>query len=165
MRNLILTALTLLFAASSFAQNFNTPSQNSVSLELLGRGVFYSLNYEHKLTNNGNHLEGVRVKAGAGMRDVHGDLITSVPVSISNLFNLSDRDYVELGVGGTALFGMKEDTEITALGITTPYSAHGVVGYRFVPDVNRGLYVKTNFTPIYAGRFIMYGGLGGGYIF
>lgn len=165
MRKLLFAALFVLASGSLFAQSYNTPKQNSVSLELLGRGVFYSLNYEHKLSNNGNHLQGVRLKAGAGVRNVHGDMITSVPVSISNLFSMSNRDYLELGVGGTALFGMNEDTEITALGITTPYSAHAVAGYRYVPDVNRGLYVKANFTPIYAGRFIMYGGLGGGYIF
>ncbi len=165
MRKILFFSFFLLTAASLFGQNYYAPKQNSLSVELLGRGVFYSLNYEHKLSTNTNQLEGFRVKAGAGLRGVHGDLVTSIPVSASNLFSLSDRDYLELGAGGTALIGLKDDAEIGSVGLDAPFSAHGILGYRYVPDVNRGLYVKTNFTPIFADKFIFYGGIGGGYIF
>ncbi|MBX2845184.1 MAG: hypothetical protein KTR13_03135 [Saprospiraceae bacterium] len=164
MRKFLFLACALLFSAPLFAQT-QLSNKNSLSLELLGRGVFYSLNYEHKLSNYDNQITGSRIKAGFGMRNIHGDMVTSVPASFSHLFSLSDTDYLELGAGGTAMFGIDDDTQIGSVEITQPYSVHGIVGYRYVPDVNRGLYVKANFTPLYTDQFIFYGGLGGGYIF
>jgi hypothetical protein len=93
MRQLILIlTLLLVFAGVLFAQG-NVPyalaTKNDLFAELMGPGIFYSVNYSRNLKKT------VSVRAGFGT--IHSDF--NLPILISKTILAKGRSWVELGTG------------------------------------------------------------------
>jgi|GEM_PF-3003917 len=138
----------------------------SLTAELLGPGVFWSVNYEQQF--GGYDLSGLRLRAGLGGRTISQKWITSIPISGSYLFQVGDggQDYIELGAGYTSLNGVFDGFKLETIDLEDDAFVHGILGYRMVPGVDNGLFAKVAVTPLFAEpKTIIYGGVGIGYVF
>jgi len=157
----LVSLLLLSLSYFSFSQNPTT----AVFYEALGTGVFYSVNLEQKFT--GLDQNGLKARVGIAKRNVSGVDLTSVPLSAAYSFHLgkSGSHYMELGGGYTYLNNFEEGLEIKTLDLNEGSFASGVVAYRYVPNIERGIFGRAAFTPLFTDNTIMYGGVSAGYIF
>ena len=166
MRKLVLV-LTLAAAActSSFAQGVEQPMKTSanasqVYLEVLGPGIFCSLNYDGRFRKMENGL-GIRVGVSGAGGDGSGYF--ALPVQLNYLLG-NNGQYLELGAGATYvsaavdLFDSEEKSSTVA--------ATATIGFRKQPFGKKGITWRLAFTPFIAeGAFIPWGGASIGYRF
>jgi hypothetical protein len=152
-----------------------TRPDNALSLELLGNGLLYSVNYERFVAMGGDGTLGIRVGAsfityGISSSAGAGNLVlATAPVVVSYYWGASAHK-LQLGLGASALYvsaatdstGQKFSSSEEGLGI----AATAVVGYRYLP-ARRGVTFGIGFTPLLrAGRgFLPWGGASVGFAF
>ena len=148
------------------------PAPNVISLELLGNGLLYSLNYERLLPawnlglRAGASLFVDRISNASGS----GSLVLASFPLVASYFLGPPRHKLELGLGATILYsdaasdstGTKYQGSVSGLGV----AATGVVGYRYMP-VGRGFTFGAGFTPLLRASkgFLPWGGASIGYAF
>ncbi|MFQ5675784.1 MAG: hypothetical protein ACE5G1_07815 [bacterium] len=147
---------------AAYAQSART-DHNSVYLELLGNGVFFSINYDRMFSES---LCGRVGFSYAELDDEKGDnvFVTFVPV-VANYLVGKGKHKLELGLGALFIFAARDfdetDTDVDKSGIL----GTATVGYRFQP-LNGGFVFRVGFTPIFADDgFAPWGGLSFGYGF
>jgi hypothetical protein len=148
------------------------PAPNVISLELLGNGLLYSVNYE-RLFPAWNL--GLRAGASFFMDKISsangsGDLVLASFPLVASYFIGTPRHKLELGLGATILYseaasdstGTKFEGSVSGLGV----AATAVIGYRLMP-IGRGLTLGAGFTPLLRATkgFLPWGGVSAGYAF
>ncbi len=169
-------ALFLIFGVNaSMAQSLPNSDligkhRNIVSLELMGNGFIYSLNYERILFDFDRLVTTAQIGVSYYPPST-GVIELWVPMSLNQLFRVKPKHYLELGIGqvlfGEDLFPEESDNVTivngnTDLGIDWIFRA----GYRFQSDTSRWVF-KAAFTPFYLNgwEFIPWGSLGVGFKF
>lgn len=135
MRKCILPILTLVLSTSAIGQD--TFKKNDFYFELLGNGIFASLNYERQLTSK----PGFGLRTGVGYFSGDQELRLSIPIGVNYLFSLrGNKSFLDAGVGGTwsGADGLKKDV------------ASGERNYRehiwsLVPSIGYRRHIKDNF--------------------
>jgi hypothetical protein len=141
---------------------------NAVYLELLGAGVFYSLNYDRRIGDVAVRLGGMYVSLSAA--NSVGDSVRAtwigVPISVSYLGIGSERNCLEIGAGVTINhfsgavdnFGVKSNSDSA-----TAFFGHGIIGFRHQP-LGGGFFFRAGLSPIIGSGFWLpwpHVGLGG----
>lgn len=148
MRKGLYALVTLLFTTTVVAQE--AFRKNDVYGELMGNGIWASLNWERQLGDK----PGLGLRAGVG--SFSGDEVfrVSIPIGINYLFTLTpNKSFLDAGVGATwsGAAGLKTARQDAAAG-GRDYSEHI---WSFVPSVGyrrhtRGHFMwRTSFTPIF----------------
>lgn len=93
---LIITIITILFTSITHAQ------KNAVYVELLGNGLFGSVNYERQITKEPK----LYARIGLGFWSDFGILGSSnsgytIPISMNYLVDLKNNNFLDLGIGAT----------------------------------------------------------------
>ncbi len=160
---------------ASMGQSLQDPSltgkhRNIASLELMGNGFIYSLNYERILFDFDRFITTAQIGVSYYPPST-GVIELWIPMSLNQLFRVKPKHYVELGIG-QVLFG--EDlfvSEVPNRSIVNGNVDIGIdfifrAGYRFQSDSSRWVF-KVAFTPFYLNgwEFIPWGSLGAGYKF
>lgn len=165
--------LTILLTNNACPQfNDNRYTKNSIYFEVLGQGILYSVNYEHRFTQKMSFRIGYtswRINLLPIIFFVDGFLdVRGFPIMMSYLSG-DGNNHLEFGIGivGTKMKGKGEDiffgTEIE--GENTLILGTGTLGYRYQPSSN-GLLFKIGLTPFYnAHTFQLSGGISLGYAF
>jgi hypothetical protein len=144
---------------------------NAIFGEVLGNGIFYSINYERLLATA---PVGLRVGASYftyGISNYQGSgNLTFVTVPLVASYYVGHRAHkLQLGLGATVMHlslsadstGLEFESERSG----TNVSATAVVGYRYLP-AHRGISFGVGFTPLLRpGRFLPWGGASLGYAF
>jgi hypothetical protein len=140
-------------------------SPNSVYVELLGNGFFYSINYDHRFTNNFGGRFGFMIIEGQSEQSTDDQVSFAILPVMANYLVGSGSHRLELGaglqfvlVGGTLEnYGTFSGGGIG--GVTTTF------GYRYQP-VDGGFLFRVGATPFYNdGRPKLSGGVSLGYAF
>jgi hypothetical protein len=142
------------------AQKEATPitATNAVYLELLGNGVFYSINYERMFYQKGNIRAAARIGVGALPRKVGSGtyLMAALPVELIGMLGKS-KHFLEAGVGYTPFLvpwtgsvGYASDDEFESYIIRSRIPFR--IGYRYQKPAGgfffRAAYMPTmDFTP------------------
>jgi|GEM_PF-3800694 len=156
----------------------------TIYAEVLGNGLFYSLNYDTRLQKN--KREGWGLRAGIGIisisaKDTVNNLkgrvaITSIPL-MANYIIGKNRSGLEVGIGPTILLAKLKDLRNSAPDnvstsnlLDEPLTANniyltGVIGYRY-RALNNGFLFRIGLTPYVSdGAINMSGGLSLGFVF
>jgi hypothetical protein len=104
--------------------------KNAVFVEVLGNGLWYSLNYEHRILNKG------LARIGLGLTSES----LTVPITFGGLIGES-KNFFELGVGATVNMHELGEGGVRAIFIT------GTIGYRYEKP-NGKFFFRTGFTPL-----------------
>jgi len=158
--------LVLIIGGLSFQSQAQVVKNPSITAELLGAGIFNSLNVEAQL--GGFDAQGLRVRAGIGGRNASQEFITVTPFSLTYLLQVGDGgfDYIEFGGGYTILNGLDKVGVINSIDLKDDKFPHAILGYRMIPNIDRGVFAKISATPLFAEDDTkLYGGLGIGYMF
>ena len=128
----------------------------AVYVELLGKGLYNSVNYEHSFSRD---LQGFNVQVGAGFAP---PLLITVPASLHYVFGRKSHHF-EIGGGVTAInvnFWAPDDDKGTAFG------PHANLLYRFQKPYGK-FFFKIGATPFIGRNFIInpWFGAGLGYKF
>ncbi len=134
-------------------------ARNAVYFEALGPGVFYSLNYERRITDV--------LSLRAGFTAWNG--LVGFPLMVNGLLG-QDGDYFEIGVGlvpgytpssllSSHSFIIRGKSDEVLYGTAT-------LGYRYQPRTG-GVLFRIGFTPVFArfNAFMLWGGMSVGYAF
>ena len=134
-------------------------ARNAVYLEALGPGVFYSFNYERRLTEIMSLRGGFTAWNG----------LVGFPLMVNGLLG-QDEDYFEIGVGlvpGYTPISLLPSRSfiIRGTGNEVVYGT-ATLGYRYQPH-DGGLLFRISFTPIFErhNTFMSWGGISAGYAF
>lgn len=143
------------------AQNY---SSNSVYLELLGNGLFYSINYDHRFSNHWGGRIGLMFIGGQSDQSNDKIGVAILPV-MANYFVGSGSHRLELGAG--LIFAAAGGT-LENYGSFSGGGLGGLtstIGYRYQP-AGGGFLFRVGATPFYSdGRAQLSGGLSLGYAF
>jgi hypothetical protein len=154
---MLLTAVLLLIlipSITSYAQK--ETARNSIYLELLGNGVFYSINYDREFNDYLGMRVGLSYLPGVSTAFSTTEDIIMIPVMI-NTFIGNGNSKFELGAGivyegftHSTIFG-SSDSQII---ITT------TIGYRYQQKAG-GLIFRIGFTPLITerGYILPFGGI------
>lgn len=145
--NKILTIIFFLFLA-------NIAKTQAIYVELLGKGVVNSVNYEHYFSKN---IQGLNGQIGVGFAPI--SLIT-IPVSLNYVFGKS-KHHLEVGAGLTYINGVFLYEDVI---FEPDVIAHANILYRYQKPDGK-FFFKTGFTPFYVKRFGPWFGIGFGYRF
>lgn len=122
-------------------------AKNAIYLDLLGPGLFYSINYDRILSEDISARIGLSyLSFGASASDSSGTTSASaefsywaVPLTVSYLGIGSETNMLELG-GGAVIMNVKgsgvvetDDTSQDAAASATLFAATGMIGYRRQP--------------------------------
>ncbi len=135
-------------------------SRNAVYLELLGPGMLYSVNYDHRITKEIGFRVGFTTWAW----------FTALPLTVNYLVG-GPNNFIEIGIGVVPGY-------LTLPGSTRPTHSFfaggpskgalwgtGTLAYRYQPE-NGGFLFRIGFTPFWAyDKFQPYGGISFGYAF
>lgn len=155
---LVMLILAPLPARAQSAGNGNGHfAQNAVYIEAFGQGVFYSLNYERRITQDVSLRGGITAWNG----------LIGFPLMVNALLG-QDGDYFEIGVGlvaGYTTSWLLSSRSYITSGKGLVYGT-ATVGYRYEP-YKGGFLFRIGFTPILAHHdlFIPLGGVSVGYAF
>ena len=134
-------------------------ARNSIFLEILGNGLFYSLNYDHKIFNHlSARIGGMYLGVSEGVTDQNVSLLL-VPVMANYLVG-SGSSRLEIGAGltlgsaGGNIDAAGGDFDEGGLAAFT-----STIGYRLQPT-DGGFLFRIGFTPIFtANGFLPWAGL------
>ena len=165
--NRIIVVLVMFASAprpAAFAQPSSGYTPNGVYFEALGQGLLYSVNFDHRFTEN------IAVRVGFShftigfITDVS---ISTIPLMVEYLFGTGNH-HLEIGAGAVPiygrisgdLFGSSEGTNGAWVVVAT-----ATVGYRYQP-AGEGFLFRIGLTPFFmnAGAQI-FGGASIGYAF
>ena len=149
MRKIALSLIIVFFAAAASAQGVEREMKTSsnasqVYLEILGPGIFYSLNYDGRL---GKVENGIGVRVGVSGAGGNGGGYFALPVQLNYLLG-NNGQYLELGAGatyvsaGVDLFDSNESASTVA--------ATATIGFRKQPFGKKGITWRLAFTPFIA---------------
>lgn len=162
------TILILLFLSAvvpeALAQTGSSYTQNAVYFEGLGQGLLYSVDFDHRFTENIAFRAGFSSFTIEFISDVS---ITTIPLMIEYLTG-HGSSHLELGLGivpihgslSTSFFGTTEGSvgAWAVLGTAT-------VGYRYQP-VKEGILFRVGLTPLMGGGEVqIWGGASVGWAF
>lgn len=108
MKKLILILVLIYSAGICFGQEISETkieAQNNVYLELLGSGLFYTVNYERTFSGP------FYIRMGAGYTfnlDEFLDEIWTVPLSVGHLITIGSDTHIELAIANTFLWNDNE---------------------------------------------------------
>lgn len=153
----LVIALLAVLAGSASAQSYYQ-KESTLYAEFFGWGGEASANFE-KLVG-----ERIGIRAGIGFTGVVFAKGLVVPFGVSTLMG-SDRNYLELGVGGAYIDFDENDGDSAFLDVTEDQVAiTGLVGYRFIGHY--GFSYRLGFTPAWTkDGFQAMGGAAFGYSF
>lgn len=167
----MLPRLLLLLSVLVAALGFTTPtaaqsySQNSVYVELLGNGIFYSVNYDRRFSNHFSGRAGFMVINGQSEQPTDDQIGVAILPVTGNYLAGSGSHRLELGAG--LLFGVAGG-DLEEYGTVSGAGVAGVTttfGYRYQP-LDGGFLFRVGLTPFYSdGRPQLWGGLSLGYAF
>ena len=176
----VIAVLTMIMLLSSAAIAQSPTSSNSVYLELLGNGLFYSINYDHLFT------ESFGGRVGAGYISPAWVSTGTFPLMAYYLIG-SGNSKLELGLGANVIlqpenqsfsFASAEDEEFEGTGVL----GTATVGYRY-QRAEGGIVFRVGLTPFFGNfvketllpsyqyvkedvfRFRLWGGISVGYAF
>ncbi|WP_158861578.1 hypothetical protein [Lunatibacter salilacus] len=133
-------------APKAFAQQNELPQ--SIFVEGLGSGIFYSFNYDTRFRPKSN---GWGVRVGMGYTSVEGDRIYTVPLVINYLLGRK-KNFLEVGAGVT-FNGLNDrtNTNISSGLVNVENGAIGTlaIGYRRVSS--SGFTFRAGLTPLIGG--------------
>jgi hypothetical protein len=145
-------------------------AKNGLFVELLGNGIFYSLNYERFVTDDIAIRLGVgyfSLSASAGSSSASASIF-SLPLMFEYMGIGSADDKLELGIGPLIFYTSASASGIgdTAKGSGTFLFGTATIGYRHIPH-DGGFNFKIGFTPIFGKfGFVPYlPGIGAGAVF
>jgi hypothetical protein len=145
-------------------------AKNGLFVELLGNGLFYSLNYERFVTDD------IAIRGGIGYFSLSASgssasasaSILSVPLMFEYMGIGSADDKLELGIGPLIFYASAAASGIgdTTKGSGTFLFGTATIGYRHIPH-DGGFNFKIGFTPIFGKfGFVPYlPGIGAGAVF
>lgn len=166
MKRLVL-ALVMFAAApgpAALAQPSAGYTSNGVYFEILGQGLLYSINFDHRFTEN------IAVRAGFShftIGFISDVTISTIPLMAEYLIGTGDH-HLEIGLGAVPIYGrISGDLFGSSEGTTGAWVivATATVGYRYQP-VREGFLFRIGVTPFFmnAGAQI-FGGASIGYAF
>lgn len=131
---------------------------NAVYLELLGNGIFYSINYDRRFGDAFGARAGLGGVGNAG----------AVPITLNYLLG-GTRHHLELGIGPLIVYGPEtfedEQGDLVTGATTLAVLGTGTFGYRFQPDTG-GFVFRIGLTPFFStGGILPWAGLSLGYAF
>ncbi|HSI76331.1 MAG TPA: hypothetical protein VK957_10560 [Lunatimonas sp.] len=140
----------LLFSAvpKTYAQQNEIPQ--SIFVEGLGSGIFYSFNYDSRFSTNSNGWGG---RIGIGYISADGDRIYTVPLVINYLLG-KKRNFLEVGAGVTFIgLNDRSNTNVSSGLVNVENGAIGTlaIGYRRVSS--SGFSFRAGLTPL-IGNFL-----------
>lgn len=128
----------------SSSSGFNYPS--NIQLEIGGHGGFYSLNFEHFVSNTSNYKTGLQL--GLAYYPENTEIINVwIPVAITQLFSFGGS-HVEVGLGHILGADKTVDGPNTDPEIVWERFINGRIGYRF-HKTNSQFLLRASFMPIY----------------
>ncbi|HZV70572.1 MAG TPA: hypothetical protein VFG10_13550 [Saprospiraceae bacterium] len=147
----------LLFTVIAFSQFVSAQSAKSVFFELGGPGLA-SFNFD---TRFGSGEGGLGGRVGVGGFSVGGTGVVFVPIALNYLLGKDTKNYFELGIGVTPVFGTGEFD-----GNFSGTFGHLNFGYRLQP-LDGGFTFRAFITPVFGNGFFIpyYGGVSFGYKF
>ena len=164
---LALAATLPLAARPAAAQEVQPPlARNAVYVELLGNGLFYSVNYDRLLTPKVAGRVGLMF---ATAEDDEGDSGTFAIVPLMGSYLWGDgNSHFETGIGlavATANFDFEGGFDLDESGSTTGVYGTGVLGYRYQRP-GGGFLFRVGLTPVFTTNdFAPWFGLSFGYAF
>ncbi len=138
MSKLIITiAGILLLATNLFGQN--NVNRHSISFELGGRGLIYSINYEYKFVDDFVVSAGISFFHLMESETDKSSELMSFPISIGYLLELGEGHYTEFGLGIMNLINTGDLVEYSG---NTDYFMNPTVsvGYRYQPQDSRWIF-------------------------
>jgi hypothetical protein len=134
-------------------------AQNAIYVDLLGPGLFYSLNYDRMLTDDLSARIGfsyISFGASAGDGTASADFsYWAVPLTVSYLGIGSENNMLEVG-GGPIIMNVSgsgvietDDTKTGAEASATVFAMTGMVGYRHQPS-DGGFVFRIGASPVMA---------------
>lgn len=162
---LAILAIGLIDVATPTPTNAQSYSQNSVYVELGGNGLFYSVNYDRRFTNNVSGRFGFMIFGGQSEQATDDQIGVGIfPVTANYLVGTGSHR-LELGVGPVLMVAggdLEEYGTVSAGGIAGVTSTFG---YRYQP-MEGGFLFRIGLTPFYSdGRPQLWAGLSLGYAF
>jgi len=133
-------------------------AQNSVYIEGLGPGLFYSLNYDRTFGDFAGRVGFSYISVGASTNSSEGHAsLTTIPLTLSYIGIGSKKNIFELGAGATIVHAgagfssLGADSQSSS---TTFLLGDLIFGYRLQPP-DGGFMLRTGLSPIYGhGIFI-----------
>jgi hypothetical protein len=127
------------------AQAQSPTSQNSVYVELLGNGLFYSANYDRMIT------ESIGARVGIGYIQPANAAVLTFPVMVHYLVG-SGNNKLELGFGACVI-SQPENVSFSFKSSDKEFSGSGAlgtmtVGYRY-QRADQGFVFRAGFTPFF----------------
>jgi hypothetical protein len=145
---ILLIFLFWILPQNTFGQEEKEGSNHGVFLELLGNGIFYSVNYDTRFSKK---VDGLGGKVGFGYMGVDGDRYSSFPFLVNYLLGKNGH-YFEIGAGANYLVadfdngaGLIDNPEIAKW---EGWSGSISLGYRYHP-VDGGFSFRAGFTPMF----------------
>ena len=162
----IFYALSIAIAQPIFAQEKEGPySQNSIFVEVLGQGVFYSINYDRRITPDFSLRVGFTSWSITSILFlVPGELkFTAIPVTANYLAGGESAHHLELGIGLMPIFltlqGDEEFFGSNVSGSGASVVGTATIGYRLQPP-GGGILFRIGFTPLFTfKKFVPWGGI------
>ena len=152
--------LIIFLIASTVVSAQETGSKkNIIYIELLGNGLFSSLNYEHEISRDLNYRIGLGYyfSSSASNSGSHFDF-GFFPIAMLNYFiRINDNNYFEIG-GGT-IISYSDLSSWVSYESTIRFVPTFAIGYRYSPK-DGGFFFSAAFDMFTLGRILPWGGLG-----
>ena len=161
---------TVVYVVSPPAADPNAPrtANNALSIEFLGPGLFYSLNFDHAFGDVAARvgISYLSLSASSGSSEAHAGFLL-IPLTVSYLGIGSKKHIFEVGGGVTILnVGAGASTlgveNTSSSGSQTTAFGHLILGYRLQPP-DGGFFLRTGLSPLIGSGFFLpwpYVGLG-----
>lgn len=161
MRNVLLacTCLLLLAGAGTASAQSYYAKETSLYAEFFGTGGEFSANFEKIIA------EKITIRAGIGLTGVVYRQGLAAPFGLSYLLAADDRNFIEIGIGGSYVSIDDDSTDSTYLEVAeNQVVGTGTIGYRFIGHY--GFMYRLAFTPAWTrDGFQAMGGAAFGYAF
>ena len=163
---LLATALTpVLGQTIDREEPVETPlARHSVFLEGLGNAGLYSINYDHRFSEDFSLRAGFSTYGGEDTSTGARATLVFVPITANYLAGGENHNF-EMGIGPIFAGGSVSDTEVGPLAAGGFAGVTSTVGYRYQP-ADGGFVFRVGVLPFYsADKFQLWGGLSFGYSF
>lgn len=138
---LILCCCLLVWGASDAAAQSYYAKETSLYAEVFGHGGELSANFEKIIGGT------ICVRAGAGLTGVAFRQGFATPFGVSYLLAGDDRNFIEIGIGGSYVDFDEDETDDVYLDLEeSQVVGTGLVGYRFIGHY--GFTYRLAFTPV-----------------
>ncbi len=161
-----LICIALIFASSSLFPQSIENSHNIIYAELLGNGLFSSLNYEREVSNNVSLRFGLGFAFSNSLSNSGSHHTTAFfPIAMCNYtFDVYGNNFIEVGGGlliSSTNFEITNDKYPQSQSVAVPTTA---IGYRYSPK-DGGIFFSAAFDMFIMTGIYPWAGLGIGYRF